>query len=216
MYKLLFCCALTGCFANMHAQKRLLLGGMTGISHAYILNKGNENAYQSSVTPYAGLQLDYQVTSRFSLNGQLHYQSEKYNSMVTGAAAYKNVRLNVKRLFTGFTEYLPTGNHAAYINMGLTLTHYNGTGIETGMTHTDNLFKKDGFNPLQFGMGIQLGYAFRFGLSLQSGFMFDFTQLYKVENTMLNHRQFQLLQIGFMPGFKKRDKVDTWNRKSKK
>jgi hypothetical protein len=216
MHKLLFCCALLGCCTNIHAQKRLLLGGMTGIGAAYITNKGNENEFQSSGTPYAALQLDYQVTSRFSLNGQLHYQAEKYNSLVTGAVAFKDARLTVTRLFTGFTEYLPAGNHAAYINMGLTFTHYNGTGVEAGTANTINLFKKDGFKPLQFGWGIQLGYVFRFGLSLQTGFMSDFTKLYKVEDTRLSHQQFQVLQIGFMPGFRKRDSIDTWNRKKRK
>jgi hypothetical protein len=214
--KLIFCSAFIGCCANIHAQKRLLLGGITGISTAYILSKENENVYKSSGTPYAGLQLEYQLTSLFSVNGQLHYQSEKYNNLVTGTAAFKDVRLTVKRLYTGFTEYRPIGNHAAYFNLGLTLTHYNATGIETGTTNAVNLFKKDGFNPLQFGFGLQLGYVFRFGLSLQSGFMNDFTQLYKVENTRLNRQQFQILQIGFMPGFKKRDNVDTWNRKKRK
>jgi hypothetical protein len=194
----------------------LLLGGMTGISAAYITSKKSENEFRSSGSLYAGLQLDYQVTSRFSLNGQLHYQAEKYSRLQAGAASFNNVRLTVKRLFTGFTEYLPVDNGAAYFNMGLTLTHYDGTGTEAGMTGSTNLFKKDGFKPWQFGWGVQAGYMFRFGLSLQTGFMGDFTSLYKTENYRLGRQQFQIFQVGFLPGFKKRDSIDTWNRKKRK
>ncbi len=216
MHKVLFCGLLFVCITGLQAQNRILIGGMAGLSTAYISSAGNEMGFQSSSTPYAGLQLDYQLTSRLSINGQLFYQSEKYKSLITRTTFVEDVRLTAKRLITGFTEYLPTGNHAAFVNMGLTITNYNGTAIDAGLNSNANLFKRDGFKPWQFGWGIQLGYIFNFGLSLQTGYLSEFTNLYKVENTRLNRQQIQILQIGYMPSFKKRDKIDTWKRKNRK
>lgn len=213
MQQLLLLCLFIGACTNMQAQKRWLVGGNIGAATTYMLK--NSEQFDGGGGYYGSVHLDYQITSRLSLNTQLQYQRETYKA-IAADRLYQDVQLNTKRLLAGITEYLPTGNHAAYINLGLTLSHHSATGNVAGNTNSVKLFDQQGFRSWQLGGGIHLGYMFRFGLSLQTGFMADFTPAYRGNGGKLRHQQFQLFQLGFLPGFNKRDRINTWNRKKKK
>jgi Outer membrane protein beta-barrel domain len=198
-----------------NAQKRLLAGAVGGISSSWMFNSDQDLLTSRASGAYGGLQLDYRITSRLSLNAQLLYQSEKYSSLYA-QKEYRDVQFSARRLFAGITEYLPAGNHALYTNIGLTLSHYTANGTVPGNTNTTNLFTETGFRQWHPGWGIQLGYMFRFGLSLQTGFIGDFTKTWTGTFGSLRHNHFQLLQLGYMHGFNKRENMDEWKRQKKR
>jgi hypothetical protein len=214
MQRLLLLWLLAGACTAVYAQKRLLIGGNIGAATAYLLKQSQEFE-EPGGGAYGSLHFDYQLTSRLSINTQLQYQSEKHNTLFAGMF-YQDVRLRTKRLIAGITEYLPVGNHALYMNLGFTLAQYSATGNRGGNANNVKLFKEQGFQPWNVGWGIHAGYMFRFGLSLQTGLTSDFTALYRGNDGKVRHQQFQLIQLGYLPGFHKREGIDRWNRKKKK
>lgn len=200
---------------QLTAQKRWLVGGIVGLSNSSLDNMDNAKVNSGSGW-YAGAQMDYQLTSRLSFNAQLQFQSEEYKKFWY-SRVYSNAQFNTKRLLAGLTEYLPIGNHAGYINLMFSLSNYTARGIENGSTARSNVFEVNDFRPWHLGTGLQLGYVFRFGLSMQTGYMVDFTRIAnKPQYASLRYQQFQLLQLGFMPGFNKRDRMNTWNKRKRR
>jgi Outer membrane protein beta-barrel domain len=212
MQALLLLSLMVGVCTNLAAQKKLLVGGNIGTATTYMLQSSEK--FEGGSGFFGSVHFDYQITSRLSINTQLQYQREKYKALPADRL-YQDVQLHTQRLLAGITEYLPMGNHAAYINLGLTLSHHSATGNVAGNTNSVKPFDQQGFRPWQLGGGLHLGYMFRFGLSLQTGFMFDFTPAYRGNGGKLRHQQFQLLQLGYLPGFNKRDRIDRWKQKKK-
>jgi hypothetical protein len=216
MRRLLLIGILTIACMQLAAQRRLLVGGIAGISTSHLENASSGSGFNRGGGAYGGVQMDYQLTSRLSFNAQLQFQSDKYSALLANRF-YNDVRFNAKRLLAGFTEYLPVGNHAGYMNLVFSLSHYTATGAENGSANRSNIFQAGDLRPWNVGGGLQLGYMFRFGLSIQTGFMFDFTRILNDDRfRRLGYQQFQLLQLGYMPGFGKRDRFDTWSRKKRR
>jgi hypothetical protein len=92
-------------------------------------------------------------------------------------------------------EYLPIGGSDLFLSLGPYFSYgINGVRISAnGETESNNLFKQEGYNVIEWGLGGNLGFKFPWGTYLQAGLQTAFSNCYESDQTQMAYFNYSLM-----------------------
>lgn len=183
--------------ANAQKKQKWYPGFTAGWQYSGFQYRNSETIINNNGAWRAAFVLDYEITRRLSFQTQIGVQRINASSIL----GLNNHTLTYPELWMGFTEYLPVGGGAAFINLSLNA----GYGFSSGGT---DVFQDKDYRPFKMGWGTTLGYLFRNGIFINTGFQSALTNYYDNNiGTKAFDFSIHALSIGYMAGNKQRNKA---------